>query len=60
MDDLFVGRAPELAVLDGMLRTAMGGRSQLAVIRGPAWIGKTALIRRFLAGRKVRVRLASE
>ncbi len=59
MDEYFVGRAPELAVLDGMLRIAAAGRSQVVVVRGPAWIGKTALIKRFIAGRKIRVRWAS-
>jgi len=59
VDECFVGRGPELAALDGSLRGAAAGRSQVAVVSGPAWIGKTALIKRFLAGRQVRVRWAS-
>lgn len=59
MDGYFVGRAPELGMLDSMLHEATAGHSRVAVVRGPAWIGKTALIRQFLAGRQVRVRWAS-
>ena len=56
MDEYFVGRAAELAVLDGLLREAVAGRGQLGVVVGPDWIGKTALIRQFLDDRPVRVR----
>lgn len=56
MDEYFAGRAAELALLDGLLRRAAAGRGQLAVIVGPGWIGKTALIRQFLDDREVRVR----
>ena len=56
MDEYFAGRAAELAVLDGLLRRAAAGRGQLAVILGPGWIGKTALIQQFLDDREARVR----
>jgi len=59
VDECFVGRGHELAILDGMLRGTAAARSQVAVVRGPDWIGKTALIKHFLAGRQVRVRWAS-
>jgi DNA-binding CsgD family transcriptional regulator len=59
VDECFVGRAPELAVLEGSLHGAAAGRSQVAVVSGQAWIGKTALIKRFLAGRQVKVHWAS-
>ena len=58
MDEYFAGRAAELALLDGLLRRAAAGRGQLAVILGPGWIGKTALIRQFLDDREARVRWA--
>ena len=58
MDEYFAGRAAELALLDGLLRRAAAGRGQLAVILGPGWIGKTALIRQFLDDREARVRCA--
>jgi DNA-binding CsgD family transcriptional regulator/tetratricopeptide (TPR) repeat protein len=56
VDEYFAGRAAELAVLDGLLRRAAAGRGQLAVILGPGWIGKTALIQQFLDDRETRVR----
>jgi hypothetical protein len=56
VDEYFAGRAAELALLDGLLRRAAAGRGQLAVILGPGWIGKTALIRQFLDDREARVR----
>jgi hypothetical protein len=59
VDECFVGRAPELAQLEETLRGAAAGRSQVIVVRGPAWIGKTALIKQFLAGSQVRVRWVS-
>ncbi len=45
---LFVGRQPELAVLRSRLADAVAGRPQVVQIQGPAGIGKTALIERFL------------
>ena len=56
MDEYFAGRAAELALLDGLLRRAAAGGGQLAVILGPGWIGKTALIQQFLDDREARVR----
>jgi len=56
VDEYFAGRAAELALLDGLLRRAAAGRGQLAVILGPGWIGKTALIQQFLDDREARVR----
>jgi DNA-binding CsgD family transcriptional regulator len=56
VEEYFAGRAAELAVLDGLLQKAVAGRSQLGVILGPGWIGKTALIQQFLDDREARVR----
>jgi DNA-binding CsgD family transcriptional regulator len=55
LDEHFVGRAGELAILERELCRAAEGHSQLVVVRGPVGIGKTALIRRFLVNRPVRV-----
>jgi DNA-binding CsgD family transcriptional regulator len=46
----FVGRRRQLDALAGALRDAREGASRLALVEGPAGIGKTALIDRFLAG----------
>jgi hypothetical protein len=59
VDEYFVGRTAELAVLDSLLRSAVSGSTQFAVIAGPAWIGKTTLIRQFLDTRMPRTRWAS-
>ena len=45
----FVGRQPELAVLQARLVDALAGRPQIVQIQGPAGIGKTALLEHFLA-----------
>ena len=45
----FVGRNDELALLRAQLDKARGGAPALVVIEGPAGIGKTALVNRFLA-----------
>jgi DNA-binding NarL/FixJ family response regulator len=45
----FVGRHDELAFLRAQLDQARGGAPTLVVIEGPAGIGKTALVSRFLA-----------
>src|SRR5215210_890263 len=47
----FVGRQPECAVLAARLAEAVAGEPQVVQIKGPAGIGKTALIERFLADR---------
>ena len=44
----FVGRQPELAVLQARLSEALAGRPQTVQIQGPAGIGKTALLEHFL------------
>ena len=59
MNEYFVGRTAELAVLDSLLRSAVPGSTQFAVIAGPAWIGKTTLIRQFLDTRMPRTRWAT-
>src|SRR4051794_19510759 len=45
----FVGRREPLDALAAALHDAREGRSRLALVEGPAGIGKTALIDRFLA-----------
>ncbi len=44
----FVGRQPELAALRARLAAARAGVPQVVEIRGPAGIGKTALVEHFL------------
>jgi len=46
----FVGRQDELKILEGALESARRGRATAVTVRGPSGIGKTALVRRFLAG----------
>jgi tetratricopeptide (TPR) repeat protein len=50
----FVGRAAQLRVLDRAFDAAMAGRAQMVFVRGSSGLGKTALIRRFLAGLRQR------
>jgi ATP/maltotriose-dependent transcriptional regulator MalT len=45
----FVGRQPELAFLHAQLDRARAGEPRLVLVEGPAGIGKTALVRHFLA-----------
>ncbi len=45
----FVGRAAELALLRGALADATARRPRTVLVEGPAGVGKTALIERFLA-----------
>ncbi len=45
-DDPFVGRAQELAALDGALRASRAG-PQLVLVSGEAGVGRTTLLRRF-------------
>ena len=47
---LFVGRGSHLSALDGQLAHVVAGASRIVLVDGPAGIGKTALIRRFVAG----------
>lgn len=47
----FVGRQPELAVLQARLSETLAGRPQTVQIQGPAGIGKTALLEHFLTDR---------
>lgn len=49
-DPLVVGRDAELAVLRSMLERARGGRRQLSFVTGEPGIGKSTLVRTFLAG----------
>jgi DNA-binding CsgD family transcriptional regulator len=51
-DGLFVGRSDELNFLHAQLDNVRGGASRLILVEGAAGIGKTALVRRFLAGGK--------
>jgi DNA-binding CsgD family transcriptional regulator len=44
----FVGRQPDLAALDRQLDQARAGTPSLVLVEGPAGIGKTALVSRFL------------
>jgi len=46
----FVGRAAELAALDATLREVIAGGAVTACIEGESGIGKSALVRRFVAG----------
>lgn len=45
---VFIGRDAELDILSTQLARAAAGASPVMVIEGPAGIGKTALVRRFL------------
>ena len=45
----FVGRVAELALLRGVLADAAARHPHVVQIEGPAGVGKTALIERFLA-----------
>ena len=47
---VFVGREVELGVLEQVLAHAAGGEPSVAVVRGEAGMGKSALVRRFLSG----------
>ncbi|HWH34365.1 MAG TPA: AAA family ATPase, partial [Acidimicrobiales bacterium] len=47
--NVFVGRSPELAALAANLAWAAAGEPRVVVIEGPAGMGKSALVRAFLA-----------
>lgn len=47
---MFIGRTGELATLDNLYRS---GRFELVILHGQQRVGKTALIRHFIAGKKV-------
>jgi hypothetical protein len=46
----FVGRSSELGLLRARFDAAAGGEPQVVAVVGPAGIGKTALVERFVAG----------
>ena len=48
-DAAFVGRVSELGALNAALGSARSGRARVAAIEGAAGMGKSALLRRFLA-----------
>ena len=48
LEDEFVGREPELAVLDASLAQVRARGARVVLIRGTVGIGKTALVREFL------------
>ncbi|MFO1208426.1 MAG: AAA family ATPase [Amaricoccus sp.] len=50
----FVGRAAEMAILDGLWSEAVAGRGGSVLLRGEAGIGKSRLARQFVAGRAAR------
>ncbi|MFE6131919.1 AAA family ATPase [Streptomyces sp. NPDC056437] len=49
-ETLFFGRADELSQMGARLGRAEQGEPQIVLIDGPAGIGKTSLVRCFLAG----------
>jgi DNA-binding CsgD family transcriptional regulator len=51
MGEPFVGRDSELTLLARQFSVAAGGHGRLVLVAGPPGVGKTALIRRFLAAR---------
>ncbi|WP_280724273.1 LuxR family transcriptional regulator [Kitasatospora sp. MAA4] len=54
MPGAFTGRADELEVLNGRALAARGGRPGLVLLSGPAGMGRTGLLREFLAGPQCR------
>lgn len=50
VDPLVVGRDAEIAQLRGAFERALGGRRQLCFVTGDPGIGKSTLVRAFLAG----------
>ncbi|MFF1418519.1 AAA family ATPase [Streptomyces sp. NPDC058280] len=54
LSSILVGRAEELRVLNRHAEAARAGRAGLVMLSGPAGIGKTSLLRTFLAGEACR------
>jgi predicted ATPase len=50
VDPTFIGREAELGVLRARLDEVRAGEPRVILVEGPAGIGKTSLLRRFLAG----------
>jgi DNA-binding CsgD family transcriptional regulator len=50
VDEAFIGRQGELAVLEATVDEVRRGSPRVVLVEGLAGIGKTALLRRFLAG----------
>src|SRR4051812_15178370 len=50
IDDPFVGRADELALLNAEMQRVRSGEPRLVWLTGEAGIGKTSLLRRFVSG----------
>ena len=48
--DRFIGRTGELSLLRSRVEAARQGTPQIVTVKGPAGIGKTALLRRFISG----------
>ncbi len=59
MEEPFVGRAGELAVLNRLFERTGSGQGQLLLVAGAAGMGKTALIRRCLSSWQARAVSAS-
>ncbi|WP_381802512.1 AAA family ATPase [Streptomyces niveus] len=54
LSSTLVGRAQELQLLNSQVETARAGGAGLVIVSGPAGIGKTSLLRTFLAGEACR------
>ena len=50
MDEVFVGRESELRLLAGGLQAVRGGRPTSVLVDGDAGVGKSTLLKQFLAG----------
>ena len=48
VEDHFVGRRDELGVLESSLEDVRAARPRVVLVHGPAGVGKSALLRRFL------------
>lgn len=54
LSSTLVGRAEELQLLNSQVEMVRAGRAALVIVSGPAGIGKTSLLRTFLAGEACR------